>query len=156
MMAQVARDVLVDSAPYVPVIRRFQLPDLDRHPWLIERFRLAHPHMPDPMIRSWLRGIIYSNEFLFLYQDHAVALAQTLTPNLAPKSILVERFCWAEDPRNPEYVALAAGFYEEFGRYAKQKGIEEITVEVLTDVPHEDIKARLGRLFTQQRTFARV
>lgn len=155
-MAQVARETLVDSVPYVAAIRRFQLPDLDRHPWLIERFRLAHPHLSDPLIRSWLRGIIYSNEFLFLYQDHAVALAQTLTPNLAPKSILVERFCWAEDPKNVEHVALATEFYGEFAHYAKQKGIEEITVEVLTDVPHDSIKEKLGRLFTQQRTFARV
>src|SRR5262245_6892951 len=69
--------------------RRFELPDLDRHGgWLVERlarafFKTTQSENALPagqtnssQLASFLKGVVYSNEFHFLYLDHAVGLAQ--------------------------------------------------------------------------------
>lgn len=139
-------------------IRRFELGDLSRHGgWLITRLLAAYPHLTVRELQGWLRGIVYSNEFSFLYQDNSVGLAQVVrTSTLTPKPMLVERFVFAENKENSEHIEQAAAFYGEFGRWAKTQGIENILVEEMTDVPHEQIKVHLGRLYTRQQVFARV
>jgi len=141
----------------IPAIRRFELGDLSRHGgWLIPRLVTAL-ELPEQRLGGWLRGMVDTNEHLFLTQDHSVALAEMQRANgLADKPIVRERFVLVEDPENKDHVAEAAGFYDEFKRWAKNLGAEIIIVEELTNVPHETIKEKLGRIFTRQQQFARV
>ncbi len=141
-----------------PAIRRFEIPDLARHGgWLMKRLIATYPYLSDRELQGWLRGLIYNPECLFLYQDNSVALAQVvLNYTLTPKPVIYERFVFAEDKANSAHVEQAAEFYAEFERWAKNKSVDTILVEELTDVPHDLIKKHLGRLFTRQQTFARV
>ena len=142
----------------VPPIRRFEIPDLSRHgSWLMGRLTKAYPYLTDRELQGWLRGLIYNPECLFLFQDNSVGMAQVvLNYTLTPKPVIYERFVFAEDKTNQAHLEQAADFYVEFERWAKNKSVETILVEELTDVPHEMIKERLGRLFTRQQVFARV
>lgn len=151
------------ALPILPVrdptpIRRLELADLSRHGiWLVARLLSAYPHLTQRELQGWLRGIVTSNEFLFLYQENSVALAQLIrNMTLTPKPIIYERFVFAEDKDNPAHIAQAAAFYGEIGRWAKTQSVENILVEEMTDVPHDQIKEYLGRLYTRQQVFARV
>ena len=141
----------------LPAIRRFELGDLSRHGgWLIPRLVTAL-ELPEQRLGGWLRSMIDNNEHLFLTQDHSVALAEMQRANgLADKPIVRERFVLAENPDDVEHVKEAAGFYDEFHRWAKNLGAEIILVEELTNVPHDMIKEKLGRIFSRQQQFARV
>ena len=145
-----------DKAP--PEIRRFQLADLDRAGrWIVPRMAQAWPHLNERALVSFLRGILFSNEFLFLYQPHAVALAQVIgTHTLSPKPIVQERFVWVEDRANKEHIACAVLFYDRIREWAKGMQCETIIVEEMSDVPHDLIKDRLGRIFSREQKFARV
>lgn len=138
-------------------MRRFDLADLSRHgAWLVPRLTAAL-ELPEQRLGGWLRGLIDSREFLFLTQDHSAGLAEVAQVNgLADKPIVRERFVFAQDIDNPEHVKEAANFYDEFHRWAKSLGAEIIIVEELSNVGHEAIKERLGRIFTRQQQFARV
>jgi hypothetical protein len=135
-------------------MRRFELPDLTKHGgWITARLLKAFPHRTAHDLAGWLRGILYSNEFLFLYQDHGVALATvTRLHPLEPKSIVQEIFVFAQEGHEQE----GAAFYDWFSRWAHSQGIDVVAVEALSDVPHEVIRERMGRLFTRQVTFARL
>lgn len=148
--AQPKRDILP--------LRRFELADLSRHGgWLMTRLLAAYPHLTPRELQGWLRGLIYSPEYLFLYQDNSVGLAQVIRNfTLTPKPVIQERFVFVEDKDNAEHVAQAAEFYAEFERWAKNQSVDTIMVEELTDVPHEAIREKLGRLYTRQQIFARV
>lgn len=141
----------------LPAIRRFDLADLSSHgPWLMERLVTAL-ELPEQRVGGWLRGMIDSSEFLFLYQSHSVALAEMQRANgLADKPIVRERFVLAENPDDITHVKEAAGFYDEFKRWAKGLGAEIIIVEEFSNVSHEMIKEKLGRIFTRQQQYARV
>lgn len=143
-----------DVPPPAGNMRRFQLPDLDRHGrWLVERLSKAYPHRTERELMGWLRGLLYSNEFMFLYQDHAVALAvMTRAHPLEQKPIVQEMFVFAKEGHDREAVA----FYGEFVRWAKNMGVETIIVEAMSDVSHDAIKEKMGRLFTRQVVFARL
>ena len=148
---------LVEPATYSP-IRRFQLPDLSKHgAWILPRLLQAYPHLNERSAASWLQTILYNNEFCFLYHDHGVALAQLVSVNaLTAKPIIQEIFAWVEDRENKDQIEAAAEFYTEFQRWAKNTGATTIIVEEMTDVPHDMIKEKLGRIFTRQQQFARV
>lgn len=139
-------------------IRRFSEADLSEHGgWIMARLMARYPQKNERALATFLRGVINSNEYLFLYQEHAVALAQQIrTFDLEAEPIVQERFVWAEDPENALHQACAAAFYDEFLRWAASMQITKIVVEEMTDVPHEKIKEKLGRLFTAPLTFARV
>lgn len=157
-VAAVEKALPIVPPPEVPPIRRFQLPDLSRHGgWLMRRLLAAYPHLNDRELQGWLRGIIYSPEFLFLYQDNSVGLAQLIrNDTMTPLPVIHERFVFAEEKENRDHIEQAANFYTEFYRWAKNQSVSTILVEELTDVPHEAIRAHLGRLYTRQQTFARV
>lgn len=140
--------------PKAVEIRRFQLPDLSRHgSWIVKRLLQVYPHKTKDQLEGWLRGIIHHNEFLFLYMDHGVALGTFMREDpLAACPHFQELFVLAEEGHQEE----AAVFYDEFLRWSKGLGIEVMCVEVLSDVPHDTIKARIGRIFTRQIQFARL
>ena len=139
-------------------VRRFEIPDLSRHGgWLMKRFEVKFPDMREQAIAGYLRALIFDNEHHFMFQDHAVALFQFVySPGIKPVKLVQERFVWIEDKEDKEQVKQAAEFYVEFLRWAKSLSAEAIIVEENTDVPHELIKEKLGRIFTRQQQFARV
>lgn len=141
-----------------PQVRKFDTADLSTHgPWLLPRIVQAYPHLTERAAASALQNILYNNEFLFLCQDGAVALAQvTAAHTFVAKPIVWERFVWCRDPDNKESVKHAALFYGHFQRWAKTQGIDVMMVEEMSDVPHDVIKEQLGRIYTRQQQFARV
>lgn len=146
---------LADAPPPPPApIRRFGSADLSKHGgWILRRLTAAYPAKGEQNIAGWLRGTIDANDSLFLYMEHGVALFQLLsTDTLVGKPMVYERFVFAEEGFTRE----AAALYSEAERWAKSMGVEQIIVEQMTDIDHELIKERLGRLFTRQQVFARV
>ena len=139
-------------------IRRFEDPDLSRHGgWIMKRLINRFPHHNERFMANYLRSIIASNEYLFLYQDNAVALAQMVrTKTLDASPVVQEIFVWAEDPENALHVQTAAHFYDRILDWAKSAGIDKIIIEEDSDVPHEKIKERLGRIFQAQTQFVRL
>lgn len=140
----------------VTAIRRFDIPDLDRYGhWFVPRLLKAYPHLNERSLVGWLRTIVYSNEFMFLCQDHSVALAQCMAAHtLSPKPVIEERFVFVENSDNKEQLAAASGFYDHFARWAKHHGAEVVTIMEMSDVPQELLK--LGRVFIRQQHFARI
>lgn len=141
-----------------PIIRRFEIPDLDRHgKWILPRLLAAFPHLTERTAAGFLSSLVYSNEHLFLYQPHAVGLAQVVSSHtLSPKPVIWERFVWVEDQQDKQQVADAATFYERFVAWGKAMSVEVMIVEEMTDVPHEQIKAKAGRVFSRQQQFVRL
>jgi hypothetical protein len=84
-----AEPALKIEARELAFVRRFELADLSKHgPWLLKRFQAIFPDMSESAIAGYLRGILYSNEHLFLYQDNAVALAQLVyTAGIKPTAM---------------------------------------------------------------------
>lgn len=137
-------------------VRRFQIPDVDRHAaWLLPRLQQVYGLTAREAL-GWLRGIIYSNEFLALYSEHGIAIAQMTRPTLAAQSIIQERFVWVADKDDKRQQAEASLFYDEMAQWAKRAGVAIVIVQEDSDVPHDMIKERMGRLFTRTQTFARI
>jgi hypothetical protein len=139
-------------------VRRFEIADLSTHgPWLMKRFIAAFPDFTEQAIAGYLRGLIYNNEHIFLYQDNAVALAQLVhSPGIRTMKVLQERFVWVKDRDDKQQLADAADFYEYFKTWAKRQDIERIIVCESTDVPKSLIEAHLGRLFDTKISHARI
>lgn len=139
-------------------LRRFQVPDLDRHRgWMIARLKAAYPHLNDANLVGWIRNVIYSPEYLFLYQENSAALFQVISSHtLQPQPLVEERFVFVEDKENKDHIEQAAAFYTEVAKWSKHQGATTIVVEELSDVPHEMIKDKLGRLLTRQQVFHKV
>ena len=138
-------------------VRRFELPDLDRHgKWFLPRFLKEFPHLNERSAIGFLRGIIYSNEFLFLFQEKGVALAQAMgSGGLEAEPIIWERFVWVEDPTNVEQQKAAAFFYNRIEKWAQTMGTKIVHVEMKSDVPHEMIKAQVGRVYETVQKYLR-
>jgi hypothetical protein len=135
-------------------IHRFTEADLSRQgQWILKRLQQVHPTDSERMLIGWLRNLNFDNSSLFLTSAHAVALFQvTSVFTLSHKPIVIERFVFAMEG----HVAEAAEFYTHAGKWAKSQSIEQMIVEELSDVPHDLIKEKLGRLFTRQQIFARL
>lgn len=147
--------------PAEPIaIRRFEMPDLTEHgPWISERLLKVYPSVTAVTLHGWLRGLLDSNEHLFLYQKNAVAVATTLHGNsLAPEPVVRERFVFVKDPKNQEQVEQAAMFYADFYRWAKAQGASAVILDgEMSDVPSEQARDKLGgRLFERKEIFAKV
>jgi hypothetical protein len=143
-----------NSVAGLPAVRRFEIADLNKHGgWIMKRLQQARPTLSDVQIMSWLKGVIYSQEFMFLYQEHGCGLAQTVREEtLEGKPVVRERFVFAEEG----YAEQAAEFYTSFLQWAKNQGVTTMLVEEMTDVPHDLIKEKLGRLFERKQIFARL
>ena len=141
----------------VPAIRRFQTIDLTTAAWVLPRLVQAYPHLDEWRAKGWLESLVNNNEFLFLYTDGAVALAQLQRSHtLAPKPIVQEHFVFVKDPADKALVARAAGVYSEFLAWSKRLGCDILIVEERSDIPHDLIKAKLGRVFQRQVQYAKV
>ena len=145
------------EAVFFVEVRRFELPDLDHHgKWFLPRFLREFPHLNERTAIGFLRGIIYSNEFLFLFQEKGVALAQAMgSGGLEAEPIIWERFVWVEDPTNVEQQKAAAFFYNRIEKWAQTMGTKIVHVEMKSDVPHEMIKAQVGRVYETAQKYLR-
>lgn len=154
-MAEAAVKVEIHEPAFV---RRFEIADLSRHgPWLLKRFAAKFPDMPERAIAGYLNGLIVNNEHQFLYQDHAVALAQIVfSSGIKPVRIIQERFVWVESREDKQQLSDAADFYDHFKVWAKRQDVERIIVCEDSDVPKTEIEKRLGRVFDTKVSYARV
>lgn len=146
-----------------PFTRRFERPDIDQHAaWFIPRLIKTFSHLNERAVFTWLLNIMQSNEFMFLYQEHAIALAQVVAYTVRPENTIEEIFVWCEDPKDKKHVEDAAYFYDHFYQWAKRKGLSTLIVAECSDVPPDLIKKQLGndeqskRLFERKVYFARV
>jgi hypothetical protein len=140
------------------VVRRFEVADLSQHgPWLMKRFAMKFPDLTEQQIGGYLRGLTTANASMFLYQDHAVALAEVIYSSGIKRAMIVqERFVWVEDRTDKDQLDDAADFYGQMQTWAKSMGAERIIVCEDSDVPKTLIEARLGRLFDTKISYARV
>ena len=132
--------------------------DLSQHgPWLMKRFVAKFPDADERYIAGYLSRLIYDNEHLFLYQPHAVALAQIIhSPGIKPIKIIQERFVWVQDRADKEQLENAADFYSEMKLWGKRQNAERIFACEDSDVPKPLIVARIGRLFDVTVSHARI
>lgn len=152
-------DTATEEKVRVPVpVRRFEMADLTQHgPWLMKRFVSKFPDTNERYMAGYLSRLLYDNEHLFLYQPHAVALAQlVLSPGIRPVKIVQERFVWVEDRNDKQQLEDAADFYSEMKLWGKRQSAERIFACEDTDVPKPLIVARLGRLFDATVSHARI
>lgn len=156
-MAQPALTTVLDAVAGHET-RRFQLPDLDRHArWFMPRFQQEFAHLNQRQAIGFLRSVVYDNECHFLYQEHGVALAQAIgSHTLDATQVIWERFVWVENPKDAAQLEAASWFYPAFVRWGQQKGFATMVVEEKTDVPHELIKARVGRVLNTEQKFVNV
>jgi len=141
-----------------PFTRRFERPDIDKHAvWFIPRLLKTFSHLTERSVYTWLLNILNSNEFMFLYQDHAIALAQVVQYSMRPDAMVEEIFVWCEDPQDKSQQVDAAYFYEHFYQWAKRKALPTLIVEECSDVPHDIVREKLNkRLFERKMIYARV
>jgi hypothetical protein len=154
--AAVKQEFTIEREP--PFVRRFERPDIDKHAiWFIPRLLKSFPQLNERSAYTWLLNILTSNEFMFLYFDHGVALAQTVQYGLKAEAVVEEQFVWIDDPLNKDAQEDASFVYEHFHEWAKRKGLSIMIVEENSDVPHDMIARRLEkRLFERKQVFCKV
>ncbi len=157
-MSQTAAIESVEEVRQPALVRRFEPADLSKHgPWLLKRFAMVFPDLPEKYVAGYLSGLIFDNEHAFFYQDHAVALAQMVhSPGIKTVKVVQERFVWVEDIKNKDQLENAAGFYANIKMWGIRQGAERIIVCENSDVPKPLIEQWLGRLFDTKVTHARV
>src|SRR5438132_2489497 len=153
-MAEAALKEIIHEPAFV---RRFEMADLSKHgPWLLKRFMLKFPNFTERAIGGYLSGLVFNNEHMFLYQDHAVALAQLVhSPGIRAVKVVQEQFVWVEDRNDKEHLESAADFYIHMRQWGKAQDVERVVVCEDTDVPKQMIEARLGRIFDTKISYAR-
>lgn len=148
-----------DKPPAEPIVsRRFQLPDLNDHgTWMFDRLQKVYPAVHRQILWTKLNSILYSTEFMFLYQKDAVSCAQLVTGNtINPKPAVHEWFTFVRDPADKAQVEAAATMYADYVRWAKATDAEVIVLSEHTDVPVEQAKVHLGgRIYERTITFAK-
>src|SRR5262245_36530579 len=147
--------------PGEPIMqRRFELPDLNEHgTWLIERLQSVYPGVDVRTLYSKLHSILYSNEFMLLYQPNAVAIAQLVIGNaLMPQPVIQVWFCFVKNRETKEQIEEAAGFFPDFMRWARNQGCGAVLLPENLDLmdvsPEVAGKAMGGRLFKREQLYA--
>jgi hypothetical protein len=144
--------------PQPSSVRRFNLAEMSEQlPWILPRLLKAYPNQNQRSIIGWLNTVIDQNEFLCLYQPHAVCFAERVAlDRLSGKMIVREIFVWCEDPENISHVHAAAEFYPMLADWARHQGIDKVIVCEKTDVPAEEVRKKFTRLHEIKTMFARV
>ena len=145
-----------------PEIRRFMTADLSRHgAWFVPRMMKTYD-LTEQVAVSWIKSFVSANEFMFLQQDNAVALAQLMPGySLLPAQIVQERFVWVADPKDKATIEQAAHFYREIYDWAyRLSGVKDVIVDENTDVPRGLIETcttdRKCRLLKREMSYVRV
>ena len=88
------------------------------------------PDLSEQAIGGYLRGLVASNTVQFLYQDHAVALAEIVYSSGIKRAMIVqERFVWVEDRTDKEQLENAADLYCQMQTWARGLGAERIIAD---------------------------
>lgn len=140
---------IVETPRERAAVRRFMPADLTTHgPWIMKRLVQKFPEADEHWLAGWLRGNIYDNGHLFLYQPNAVLLAQVAhLPSIKPIRVVQEQFCWVADKNDKDQLLAAADFYEDMALWARGLTINQMFVCEDTDVPKAEIEKRVGRIF---------
>ena len=149
---------VLEKEPLQQSPRRFELPDLDTHGgWLVQRLVSAYRHLNDRQIAGWLRGLMYQNEFSFVYLPNSVGLARAIQPDiLVPRVMIQEHFLWAKDPKDNQQVQEAASIYDWWKKWAVLKDAQLRLVGEHSDVPPALIEKKLGPLLERTQAFVRL
>jgi len=153
-----AAEKLPETEAVLPIEpRKFNLPDFETHGiWLIPRMCETFPSLSPRSAANFLRGILYANDYKFMFLPNAVALAQTVKDfMLDPMPTVRERFVWCQDREDKIAQVQAAAFYDEFAKWARWQGCETMIVEESSDVPHDLIREKLGRVLMRQQSYVR-
>lgn len=139
--------------PVNMAVRRFDLVDLaDMGVWLVARLQEQFPHINQKMIAGWVRGLITSNEHLFLRSHDAVLLAQIARAPLSSHLHTEEVFLFVRNEAIEEGLAL----YHEMKTWSNRLGSKMMMIERQSDVPHDIIKKALenfGRMYRSDTYF---
>jgi hypothetical protein len=134
--------------------RSFQLPDLnEKGDWLVARLKERFQSSDGELV-NWLRSVIVqgSNEFLFVRTDHAFALAQSVREPMMSGCVVSEQFVLSEKGFEDEGAYLYSVLYQ----WAKNLGACEMRIENLTNIPRDDIKARIGGLWAREQVYSKM
>ncbi len=131
---------------------RFGLPDLeDMGAWLVERLKGRWGAVSDKNIAAFLRGVMESNEFLFVRTKNAVALAQAAHKPLEAVPFVEEIFVLVRNDAFEE----GAQLYGAIRNWGESHGASRIEVGNMSDVEPEDVAAQFGnRIDTRVQCFA--
>ena len=144
----------------LPAVRRFELADIARHAkWLIPRLVRGYPHLTERTALGFLNNVLYSSDYFFCYQPHAVGLMQVERAYMLTTEALVrEKFVWVEDPKNEDHVDEALAFYGEFAKWGDRFGAKIMIVAENSDVPIEKLRTVFQgtRIFTREQKFVRI
>jgi hypothetical protein len=145
------------ETPRTITSRNFVLPDwTDTRNWLLPRLKVKWPHLQDIQIDGWIRSIIDGRDFMLIRTDNAVACAQMVKDSLSPVPEVVEKFVIAKNRENADHIEECMHLYGDMIRWAKNVGARDFTIEQFTDVKHEVIAAKFGRVFERETKFLRV
>lgn len=140
-------------------VRRFELADISQHGgWLIPRLIRQYPHLTQRTAMGFLNNILYNAEFHFCYAPHAAGLAQLERAHtLNARAIVREKFVWVQDSKNPDHLAEAVAFYDDFIEWGRRCDAEAMIVEESSDVPHEMVRQKFDkRIFVREQKFVRL
>jgi hypothetical protein len=140
-------------------VRRFELADISQHGgWLIPRLIRQYPHLNQRTAMGFLNNILYNAEFHFCYAPHAAGLAQLERAHtLNARAIVREKFVWVADSKNPDHLAEAVAFYDDFIEWGRRCDAEAMIVEEASDVPHEMVRQKFDkRIFVREQKFVRL
>jgi len=152
-MKQVRAQKKTGDADEAPCdLHRFALPDLeDMGAWLVERLKGRWGAVSDKNIAAFLRGVMESNEFLFVRTRNAVALAQAAHKPLEAVPFVEEIFVLVRNDAVEEGVQL----YGAIRNWGESHGASRIEVGNMTDVEPEDVASAFGgRIETRVQCFA--
>jgi hypothetical protein len=134
--------------------KRFYLPDLQtKGTWLLGRLKEFYKNSSEIELLSWLRGVMTSDQFLFVHTENAIGLAQITREALSAKPKVKELFvlCASEDDYEQ-----GAYLYSVLRDWAAAVGASEFIVETFTDVPRDMIKLRAGGMFKRDQVFVKL
>lgn len=126
---------------------------------MVQRLKTTYSHLNDANLVGWIRNVIFSPEYKFMYQDNSAALFQVISSHtLQPDPIVEERFVFCENKDDAGHIEQATAFYTEAAKWAKHQGARTVIVGECTDVPEEQIRASdgIGRLLKRQQVFFKV
>ena len=134
-------------------IRRFDLADLEPlGTWLYERLKERYPHLNTIMFPTWVRQWIASNEYLFIRNDSAVALAEVCRNSMDMLPWVREIFVYAKEDADEDGVAL----YHAIRDWAINLDAVRIIVGEDTDISLEMIELGVGKLMSRKLSYLKL
>lgn len=141
-----------------PIMRRFDLPDIDQQaPWLFPRLQKTFHWLPPNSIRGWLTQMVWSNDYKLLFLPNAIGCAQLWRAFSAePVPVVFEKFIFIRDPKSKEQQREALQFYDEFKDWAQLNQTETLILGEFNDIPMDFLKEHFDRVLERTLHFVKV